>query len=49
MDGEDTGTQSRLGAYLALLGNLHALKKVDWDLEKPSSYVAEILTSLNTR
>lgn len=32
---------------LALLGNLHALKKVDWDLEKPSSYVAEILTSLN--
>ena len=34
---------------LALLGNLHTLKKVDWDLEKPSSYVAEILTSLNTR
>uniref|UniRef100_UPI0037C662CA hypothetical protein n=1 Tax=Nitrosomonas sp. TaxID=42353 RepID=UPI0037C662CA len=31
---------------LALLGNLHALKKVDWDLEKPSPYVAEILTSL---
>jgi len=31
---------------LALLGSLHALKRVDWDFEKSSPYVAEILTSL---
>jgi hypothetical protein len=34
---------------LALLGNLHTLKKVEWNFTKASPYVAEILVSLNYR
>jgi len=34
---------------LALLGNLHSLKKVEWNFEKTTPYVAEILASLNHR
>ncbi len=34
---------------LALLGNLHTLKNVDWNFSKASPYVAEILVSLHHR
>lgn len=34
---------------LALLGNLHTLKKIDWNFTKTYPYVAEILASLNHR
>jgi hypothetical protein len=34
---------------LALLGNLHTLKKIDWNFIKTSPYVAEILASMNHR
>ncbi|MEY3123265.1 MAG: hypothetical protein RI993_2090 [Pseudomonadota bacterium] len=32
---------------LALLGNMHSLRKVDWNFKKTAPYVAEILASLN--
>ncbi len=39
--------QASQAPILALLGNLHSLKKVEWNFEKTAPYVAEILASLN--
>lgn len=36
--------QNKTRPILALLGNLHALKKVDWSVDGPLPYFAELLT-----
>jgi hypothetical protein len=46
---EILGEQLSQVPILALLGNLHTLKKVEWKFTKASPYVAEILASLNHR